>query len=335
MKFPESAAFRLFDKYGLAHPKLGVKSGQVVVKADLPLGGKKKAGLVEICEAGEVAKVAAKMGVPIIVEEYIPHEAEFFVALRATREGIEIYASDKGGIDVEQNWKQVKKKMAPVTPFEKKLVAFFEAEDATYLEINPFTIVQGEPVALGVALELDEVARFRHPDWLEVSSGGKKTERELKIIEVDSQIRGSVKLIEVPGGGDTAVMAGGAGAALFLCDAVMAAGKKLANYAEFSGSPPNWALSELTKQVCAIPGLRNLVIGSGIANFTNVKNNIEAIVAGLRLSPQAKALNIVVRRCGPGEEEGRKLMAEFAKKSGLKIKVFGRETPMTAIVQYV
>lgn len=326
MRLTESAAFKLFDKYQIAHPKLGVKTGKVVVKADLAAGGKMKKGLVKICEAWAAAKVASAMGVPVIVEEYIPHKAEFFVALRATREGVRIYTSSKGGVDVEQNWESVEEKLAPTTSFEKKLLTFFEAEDATYLEINPYT---EKNVALGVVLELDEAAGFRHPDWPKISK------KKSKIEEVDSQIKGSVKLVQVPGGGDTALMAGGAGAALFLADAILANGYKLANYAEFSGNPPNWALTELTKEVCKIPGIKNLVIGSGIANFTNVKGNIEAIIEGLRKSPAAKNLKIVVRRCGPGEEEGMAIMKAFAAKSGYKIKVFDREMGMTEIVKYV
>lgn len=341
MKLRESEAFKLFGKYGISHPKIGVKTGRVVVKADLALGGKEKAGLVKVCGASEVEKIAKEMGVPVIVEEYIPHEAEFFVAIRPTREGLVIYRSNKGGIDVEQNWDKVDSRLVRSDgqlkddPFFGRLIKLFEKEDAIYLEINPFAIAQGKPIALGVVLELDETALFRHADWEELGIKNQesgKTEREQKIREVDEQIKGSVKLVET-GSGDTAVMGGGAGAVLFLCDAVISNGLKLANYAEFSGAPPNWALTELTKQVCAIPGINNLVIGSGIANFTNAKSNIEAIIGGFRQSPAAKDLNIVVRRCGPGEEEGIKIMQEFARESGFNIKVFGRETGMTEIVK--
>lgn len=336
MKLPESAAFKLFDKHGIAHPRIDVKTGQVVVKADLALGGKKKAGLVKICTAKDVPAVAKKMGVSVIVEEYIAHDKEYFIALRATREGIEIFSSDKGGVDVEQNWDQVEKKNKSSNNFEKKLLAFFEAEDATYLEINPFTIVQGEPIALGVVLELDEAASFRHSDWSFYFAQDKPG----KIAEIDSQIKGSVKLVltSAPASAEgalTAVMGGGAGAALFLCDAVLKNGLTLANYAEFSGNPPSWALTELTKQVCALPGIKKLVIGSGIANFTDVKANIEAIIDGLKQSPAAKNLNIVVRRCGPGEEEGMETLRRWTQDSGYKIQFFGRETGMTEIVKYV
>ena len=131
----------------------------------------------------------------------------------------------------------------------------------------------------------------------------------------------------------TAMMGGGAGAALFLCDAIVENRLELANYAEFSGNPPDFAVAELTKQVCAIPGIKNLVIGSGIANFTPVLGNMEGVIEGLKASPTARKLNIVIRRCGPGEDEGIALMKEFAKESELKIQVFGRETGMTEIVK--
>ncbi len=402
MKLSESQAFKLFDKYGIVHPRLGANFGKVVVKADIPMGGKGKAGLVVICSKDQIKDKSSEIkekikgmgyeeGRNVIIEEYIPHEAEIFVALKAVREGIEVYYSGEGGVDVEKNWEKVSRLLLDekalagnkwslekfsgdqvVREFVEGLVRFFQEEDATYLEINPFALdstldypagygnVRGA-VALGVVLELDEAAEWRHSDWRKLGIGNSpgRTERERKVREIDGQIKGSVKLVEVPqekknqikddsseikerkvGNGNgkkeselTAVMAGGAGAALFLCDAIINNGLTLANYAEFSGNPPNWALTELVKQVCAIPGIRNLVIGSGIANFTPAKANIEAIIDGLRQSPQAKNLNIVVRRCGPGEEEGIEIMRKWTQDSGYKIQVFGRETGMAEVVK--
>lgn len=335
MKLPESAAFKLFDKHNIAHPKIGVKSGKVVIKADLPLGGKKKAGLVQICDASEAVAVAKKMAVPTIIEKFFPHEKEYFIAIRPTRDGLEVLYSPSGGVDIESNWQSVSRKPdSSLQPLVNQLEDFFNSEDATYLEINPFTIIKGKPMPLGVVLELDDAAAFRHPDW-DFPEVKNQTPREQAVTLIDSEIKGSIKLVEVPAGGDTAVMGGGAGAVLFLCDAVINHGYKLANYAEFSGNPPAFAVAELTKNVCAIPGIKNLVIGSGIANFTDVQSNIDGIIAGLKASPAAKNLRIVVRRCGPGEEEAAALMRNFAKDSGLNIQVFGRETGMTEICKYL
>lgn len=371
MKLPESAALELLNKHGFAHPEFVVVGRKdysdrifasfarppltkVVVKANLPMSGKKKAGLVQICDYKDVAGIAKKMGVPVIVEEFVEHKDEYFVALKAVREGVEVYYSVLGGIDVEQNWGKVGKRLVTDDLFDLipeksvrewvvKLYQLFQNEDATYLEINPFTIINKQMMPLGVVLVLDDAAEFRHPDWEQTADSGQQSEREKKVAEVDGQIKGSVKLVEVPQSRQqtadsdqlTALMAGGGGAALFLCDAILENGLKLADYAEFSGNPPEYAVYELAKQVLKIPGIKNLVIGSGIANFTPVTGNFRGIIQAFKESPEAKKLNIVIRRCGPEEDAAIELMKNFAKESGLKIQVFGRETGMTEVVKKV
>lgn len=401
MKLSELTAFRLFDQHNLPHPRweflndeieltskstrekifksLGLQSehDRLVVKLDCPVGGKLKSGLMAICPFNElelkmveIFHQGKKLGLAMEgfgVEEYIEHKDESFLAIKAVREGLQVYFSSKGGVEVENDWDGVGRTLIPtakvlgmdwpvgelaklikpsmILNFMEELLNFFVLEDATYLEINPVTLTKDfRAMPLGVVMEVDEAARFRHSDWPDFDYGGKvKTLRERRVEEVDSQIKGSVKLVEMPRlnqgsgiknqGGLTAVMGGGAGSVLFLCDAVLENGLTLANYAEFSGNPPNWALTELTKQVCAIPGVKNLVISSGIANFTPAKANIEAIIEGFAQSPQARNLNIVVRRCGPGEIEGIEMMKKFAKESGFNIQVFDRYTGMTEIVK--
>ncbi len=350
MKLSESFALKLFDKHGILHPKVSPTNGKVIVKADIALGGKKKAGLVQICDFEDASKISKKMGVPTAIYEFIPHDEEFFVALKAVREGVEIYYSHVGGVDVEQNWDKVQKILVAtdsileekqlfdlvleksVREWIVRLYEFFQLEDATYLEINPFTVINKQVMPLGVVLVLDDAASFRHPDWPDIvdNSG---SDREKKVREVDEQIKGSVKLVEVPGGGTTALMAGGGGAALFLCDAILEQNLKLADYAEFSGNPPDYAVYELTKQVLKLPGIKNLVIGSGIANFTPVIGNFMGIIQAFKESPEVKNLKIVIRRCGPEEDMAIALMKDFAKQSGLDIQVFGREIGMTQIVK--
>ncbi len=374
MKLSESAALTLFANHGLAHPKFIVtyasglarlpKGDHFVLKANGAVGGKKKLGLVEIAKRTEVGKKVKELlgkSTPqlpfdsILVQEFVPHDKEYYLALKAVREGVEIYFSELGGIEIESHWEKVRKlvittdelmetgyseeKLADLIPnsfiqdFTKDALLFFTAEDATYLEINPIVVTKDyQAIPLGVVLVLDEAAKFRHPNWPSESVSGTKSPREKRVAEIDAQIKGSIKLVEVPGGGDTAILPGGAGAALFLCDAIVKNGLKLANYAEFSGNPPDFAVAELTRQVCALPGIKNLVIGSGIANFTSVVGNVRGIIEGFKSSPQAKKLNIVIRRCGPGEDEAIELMKSFVKESGMKIQVFGRETGMTTIV---
>lgn len=78
-----------------------------------------------------------------------------------------------------------------------------------------------------------------------------------------------------------------------------------------------------------------LIIGGGIANFTNVASTFKGIVRALA-DYQHKIIKnnikIFVRRGGPNFQEGLRLMRETGNKLGLTMYVFGPETHMTAIV---
>lgn len=78
-----------------------------------------------------------------------------------------------------------------------------------------------------------------------------------------------------------------------------------------------------------------LIIGGGIANFTNVAATFKGIVRALT-DYQHKItkhnIRIFVRRGGPNFQEGLRIMRETGTKLGLAMHVFGPETHMTAIV---
>ena len=150
---------------------------------------------------------------------------------------------------------------------------------------------------------------------------------------VDSKIKGSVKFIEIPGG-DTAMLPAGGGASVYYSDAVVARGGKLANYAEYSGDPPDWAVEVLTEKVCSLPGIKNIIVGGAIANFTDVKKTFGGIINGFRKAKsegKLKNVKIWVRRGGPREKEGLDAMRAL-KEEGFDINVFDRNTPLTDIV---
>jgi ATP citrate (pro-S)-lyase len=79
--------------------------------------------------------------------------------------------------------------------------------------------------------------------------------------------------------------------------------------------------------VLSKPGLRGLWIAGGVANFTNVADTFQGIVDALdELKP---SYPIVVRRAGPHEEEGMRIMKECGERNGLTMKLFGKETSMS------
>ena len=351
-----------------------LKKAKLVVKAHEALGSRFKLGLVKVGLDlhGAVAATKEMLGrhvgsitvSQVIVSEMVPHKEEYYVAVKSTREGTDILAANCGGIEVESNWDRVKRlgveiggaptgqaleQLAKdagfggglakkVADFAGKMFACFDHEDAQYLEVNPVVAreADGELVALDAVTLLDADAKFRHPDWnfqFAAEFGRAYTKNELEVMGVDSKIKGSVKFIEIPGG-DTAMLPAGGGASVYYSDAVVARGGKLANYAEYSGDPPDWAVEVLTDKVCSLPGIKNIIVGGAIANFTDVKKTFGGIINGFRKAKSEGKLNgvrIWVRRGGPREKEGLDAMRTL-REEGFDIHVYDRHTPLTDIV---
>jgi ATP-citrate lyase beta-subunit len=351
-----------------------LKKSKLVVKAHEALGSRFKLGLVKVgldlkeAEAATKEMIGRQVGSitvsQVIVSEMIPHKEEYYCAVKSTREGTDILVANCGGIEVESNWDRVKrlavevgqqpledalerlakdagftgslvKKMAE---FSGKMFTCFDSEDAQYLEVNPVVLREHESelIALDAVTLLDGDAKFRHPDWnfaFAAEFGRAYSKHEMEVMAVDSKIKGSVKFIEIPGG-DTAMLPAGGGASVYYSDAVVARGGKLANYAEYSGDPPDWAVEVLTDKVCSLPGIKNIIVGGAIANFTDVKKTFGGIINGFRKAKsegKLKDVKIWVRRGGPREKEGLDAMRAL-KDEGFDINVFDRNTPLTDIV---
>lgn len=362
------------DRLSQANPWL--RESKLVVKAHEAIGSRMKLGLVKVGLDLDAAKKAAgemlgkelnSMTISqVIISELIRHKEEFYLAVKSVREGAELLLAGVGGIEVEANWGKVKRISIPlgtdptrdqlvklakeagfkealigkVADFALKLYQCYDQEDGTYVEINPLVVrdSDGELVALDAVTMVDADARFRHPDWnftFASEFGRPYTNDERAIMEIDSRIKGSVKFIEIPGG-DTALLPAGGGASVYYSDAVLALGGKIANYAEYSGDPPDWAVEALTEKVCSLKGIKRIIVGGAIANFTNVKKTFAGIINGFRKAKaegKLEGVEIWVRRGGPFEKEGLAAMKAL-EAEGFNIHVYDRYTPLTDIIDY-
>ncbi|MBI4666490.1 MAG: ATP citrate lyase [Nitrospinae bacterium] len=360
----------------LVHSNKWMRECKMVVKAHEAIGSRMKLGLVKVDLDIDGAMAAAKdiLGrdvngliiSQVIISEMIPHKEEYYLAVKSTREGAEILMAKFGGIEVESNWDKVKRTFVEVgdkatddqleklakeagftgemvekmKKFASRLFECYDNEDGSYMEINPLTInpADGKLCALDAVILLDNDARFRHSDWnfsFASEFGRAYTDNEKTIMEIDSRVKGSVKLIEIPGG-TVALLPAGGGASVFYSDAVIATGGSIANYAEYSGDPPAWAVEALTDKVCSLPGIKHIIVGGAIANFTDVKATFTGIIAGFRKAKEEGKLNgvkIWVRRGGPNEAVGLEYMRNLADE-GFDIHVYDRYTPLTDIVKF-
>ncbi|ACF15002.1 ATP-grasp domain protein [Chloroherpeton thalassium ATCC 35110] len=358
----------------LAEANKWMKESKLVVKAHEAIGGRFKLGLVKVglnleeADAAVREMIGKKVGTTVIkqviIAEQLEHDEEYYLSINSHRQGTDLLLSKYGGIDVEENWDKVQRitfdvdeqptkeqliQLAHDAGFEgeiaervakiaSRLVLCHENEDAQNIEINPLVIRKSDMrfAALDAVMNVDWDARFRHPDWdFKPTSeiGRPYTDAELQIMDIDSRIKGSVKFVEVPGG-EIALLTAGGGASVFYSDAVVARGGTIANYAEYSGDPPDWAVEALTETICALPNIKHIIVGGAIANFTDVKATFNGIINGFRDSKDRgllKDVKIWVRRGGPNEAAGLEMMRAL-REEGFDINVYDRTMPMTDIV---
>ncbi|KAK7014163.1 ATP-citrate synthase [Favolaschia claudopus] len=174
--------------------------------------------------------------------------------------------------------------------------------------------------------------------------GRQLTTEEAYIQKLDASTGASLKLTVLNPKGRVWTMVAGGGASVVYSDAIAAHGfaGELANYGEYSGAPTEGQTYEYARTVIDLitrgtphPDGKILIIGGGIANFTNVAATFKGIIRALK---EAKSglithnVKIYVRRGGPNYQEGLRAMRLLGESLGVPIKVYGPDTHITDIV---
>jgi ATP-citrate lyase beta-subunit len=320
-----------------------------------------------------VGKIAGKL-THFLIEPLTPHDEneELYVAIKDDRENDVIYFSMKGGIFVEENWDEVIEFKVPilggidekalasklgdlgkrrdqVIGFVKSLYEFYAENGFSYLEINPFTFSKdGNIVPLDMVAKVDDTAAFDcRNSWGKLefprAFGTVATREEEFVKYLDEQSGASLKLTMLNPKGRVWTMVAGGGASVIYSDTVCDLGfsKELANYGEYSGDPSRDLTYQYAKTLLDLmtrekdPKGKFLLIGGGIANFTDVAATFGGIIQALTEFKQKLIDNnvkIYVRRGGPNYKEGLDKMRQLGETLGVPIEVYGPETHMTKIV---
>ena len=307
-----------------------------------------------------------------LIEPFVPHEDEYYLAITSAREADVIHFSTKGGVDIEEVWDSVIEIEVPIIadpskvdvtdrlpdiPNRETLGAFINAIYRiycdyyfTYLEFNPLTFVDGNPVPLDTVAKLDDTAAFQCAEkWGKIEFpkpfGSLATPEEEYIASLDEKTGASLKLTILNPDGRVWLMVAGGGASVIYADTVvdLGFGHELANYGEYSGNPSTELTYEYAKTILDLMTRKPdpqgrpkyLLIGGGIANFTDVAKTFTGIIKALREYRDKLIENkvrIYVRRGGPNYKEGLEKMRKLGEELGVPIEVYGPETHMTRIV---
>ncbi|XP_065053736.1 ATP-citrate synthase-like [Rhopilema esculentum] len=233
--------------------------------------------------------------------------------------------------------------------FIQELFDLYVSLHFTYLEINPLVVNQDGIHVLDVAAKLDQAAEYIcSTKWGKICFpppfGREAYPEEQYIAELDAKSGASLKLTVLNRKGRIWTMVAGGGASVVYSDTICELGgaAELANYGEYSGAPTESQTFQYAKTILKLmtdgtplPNGKVLIIGGGIANFTNVSATFSGIVKALQLFQQQLIehnVSIFVRRGGPNYQEGLRIMRELGMSLGVPVHVFGTETHMTAIV---
>lgn len=317
MRLLEYEAKQILQKSGVAIPAgtivandtdISVITPPVVLKSQVPTGGRGKAGGVQIVtNANDVAPTVKKLfSLPIkgflphtlLAENFVDIAQEHYLSLMIDRDNecITIMVHKNGGIEVEQHAADeflrlpiandtiddVAQKIADylghsadqITPMIQKLFMAFTANDATLLEVNPLIYTKNNELICGdCKMELDDAAVFRHPDW-HFSSAPHDT----NFVILDQS-------------GTVGTIANGAGLAMATVDAVAAAGMTPANFLDIGGGANVDTILAAFRRMDAFAHLNAIVINI-FAGITRCDEVARAIIAAKDQIPSLPPLYI-------------------------------------------
>lgn len=314
-----------------------VPEGKRVIKPDQLFGKRGKHGLIGINldTAGLKTRLADHLDKQttidgktdilntFLVEPFVAHTDEYYVAIKATKDADVIYFSLQWGVEVEENWDNVIE--VSISPLEtltlehissipEKLQSFvlkvFEAYRTygfVYLEVNPFVLDDAWNIhCLDMVAKVDNCEQYRQSTWKDINRvkpfGTKSYKQEDHIAAVDAKTGASLKLTIINPQGHIRLILGGGGASVVTMDSL--ANKwlmaEIANYGELSGNPDTDSNQTYVKTIIETM-LENpadkqyLCLIGWIANFTNIAALCKPFAALINeYADQLKAKNITI-----------------------------------------
>ncbi len=307
----------------------------VVLKAQVPVGGRGKAGGIRLAQnPDEAEKIAQEMlgsrlkGLPVesvLVVEALRPAAEHYLGLtldRSRRLPIFLY-SPQGGVEIEEVARESPHLVSRVhvPPLEgpsafrlrrlfriappslrpaladtaKRLWEVFLTYEAHLVEINPLAEVDGALVALDAKLILDD-DHTPGPQFAGLS------EAVTDPLEAEAKAAG---MSYVRLDGEIGILGNGAGLVMATLDLVAQAGGRPANFLDIGGG----ARAERVKKGVEIilkDGRAKVLLVNVFGGITRCDEVARGLVEALR----GKDIPVVIRLVGTHEEEGRRILAE-------------------------
>ena len=307
-------------------PHLGTLGDAFVLKAQVDVGGRGKAGGILMAGKADGIKIAKELfgrqikGLPvreILAEQRLDIQHEYYLSITVDRSSKQplILFTEAGGVDIEITAKEHPEAIRTVTanplmrdipPFMlrelvgtapreigsiiNKLYRVFLEKDALLAEINPLVSTPHGIFAADAKLIIDDNALGRQ---------GFTVNRDLTDREREAEKHG-FSYVEL--NGTIGVIGNGAGLTMSTLDLIEFYGGKAANFLDVGGGAENERVMHAVRLVGSVPSVKVIVVNllGGITKCDEVAKGI--ISADI---PQ----KVIVRLAGTNEAEGRVMLS--------------------------
>lgn len=354
MKLFEYEAKEIFKKHGIKVPEWGIarsvdeaiqisnKLGfPVVIKAQVLVGGRGKAGGIQFASTLEELKYKTKQVLnlrikdvkveSVMITKLVDIEKELYLSFivdRMLRAPL-LLASKEGGVDIEEIAKSdpskiLRIKINPLIGIQdyiirklekffnikgigemaRKLFEIFEKYDCELVEINPLALdKRGELIAVDAKIIIDDSALYKQKEFRD------RAEKELSEFEMIAREKG---FSYVEHDGDIGIISNGAGLTMATMDMVQLFGGRPANFLDIGGG----ASAEVVYNALLIqlkhPRTKGILINI-LGGITRCDEVAEGIIKALREIKTNKKISI--RMMGTNEEIGKAIL----EKEGIKL----------------
>ncbi len=342
MKLYEYMAKDIFRKHGIPVPEgyvidsldeIRPVHGDMVLKSQVLVGGRGKAGGIRFALSTEEAKAIASelLGMEIkgykvkklLIEPKIDIQKEYYLSFivdRSSREAM-LIASAEGGVEIESvpDEKLFKRTINPLIGIQPNVVralsyklslnkeqmkditkvvyglwSVFTQEDADLAEINPLVLTPDGFMAADAKLIINDDSLFRHADM-------EKVEEEYTPLERKARERG-IAFVQLDG--NIGVIANGAGLTMATLDVLSLYGGNAGTFLDLGGTDD----PEKVKQAFEIIGEApiDVVFLNIFGGITKCDTVAKGVVEAIKERPLK--VPIVARIKGVNEEEGKEIL---------------------------
>jgi succinyl-CoA synthetase beta subunit len=308
-------------------PLLAELGEAFVLKAQVDVGGRGKAGGILMVGKADATKVARELfvkqikGLPvkeILAEQKLDIKHEYYLSVTVDRSSKQplILFTEAGGVDIEITAKEhpelIRKVVAnplmrelppfmlreligkapkEIGPIINRLYRVFIEKDALLAEINPLVTTPNGIFAADAKIIVDDNALGRQ---------GFTVNRDLSEREREAEKHG-FSYVELDG--KIGVIGNGAGLTMATLDLIEFYGGKAANFLDVGGGAESERVMNAVRLVASVPAVKVIVVNllGGITKCDEVAKGI--IAAGI-------SQKVIVRLAGTNEAEGRLLLSE-------------------------